>query len=113
MNDKLSKDAEHAGSESPAHAPDTDGRTTTNGHQASQGKASRGQAGRREEEGVLVTRWSFTWRAVTLRIADALAERIATPQPPTPTAGRHKSGRWALGGAAAAAAAYARSRGWL
>lgn len=79
----------------------------------SRGQTSRDQARRRESEGVLVMRWGFTWRAVTLRLADALAQRIATPPPPgTPSARRHTPGRWTLAGAAAAAA-YARSRGWL
>ncbi len=113
MNDEPMNDAEPAGSESPAPAPDTDGRTTLNGHHSSRGQASRGQARRREDEGVLVTRWGFTWRAVTLRIADALAQRIATPSPRTRSGGRHARGRWALGGVAAAAAAYARAQGWL
>jgi hypothetical protein len=113
MNDEPLIDAEPAGSESPGPAPDTHGRTTLNGHRASRGQASRGQARRRADEGVLVTRWGFTWRAVTLRIADALAQRIATPSPRTPSARRHARGRWALGGAAAAAAAYAQARGWL
>jgi hypothetical protein len=113
MNDKLTTDGEPTGPEAPTPTPDTDGRIDGNGRPASHGQVSRSQSRRREDEGLLITRWGYTWRAVTLRIADALAERIATPPPQTPTAGRHSRGRWALGGAVAAAAAYARSRGWL
>jgi hypothetical protein len=113
MNDEPMHDAEPAGSGSAAPAPDSDDPATPKGHRAARGQASPRRVRRREDEGVLVTRWGLTWRAVTLRIADALAQRICTPPPRAPSAGRHKRGRWAFGGVSAAAATYARSRGWL
>jgi hypothetical protein len=112
MNDEPKRDLD-TGFGSDAPAPDTDDLTTPKRCRASRGQGPRSQARQREDEGVLVTRWGFTWRAVILRITDALAQRIATPATVTPRAGRHARGRWALGGAAAAAIAYARARGWL
>lgn len=93
----------------PGRAPDTDVDTTP-GRRHTRRTAAR----RRAPEDTLVRSWGLTWRAATLRIADALAERIATPSPPDRPHRPRTSRRWAIGGGAAAAAvAYARSRGWV
>src|SRR5690242_16896270 len=113
MKDELINEAELPDAGSPDSAPETAHGTSVKADRSNQGQISRGQRRRLEDEGVLVTRWGFTCRAATLRLADAVAQRIATPRPRPPGAGRQTRGRWAFGGAVAAAAAYARSRGWL
>lgn len=92
-----------------ASVPEADGRAPS---RSTHGREPHEEPRRRADEGRLITRWSYTWRAVTLRMADAVAQRIATPQPGRRSGEGHRRGRWVVGGAAAAAA-YARSRGWL
>lgn len=107
MADEHSNSSETADSRTPTPMPGANGRIAR-----SERQARRTPARRHEDEGVLVTSWDLTWRAVILRVADAVAHRIATPASGTQRRSPRTVGRWAVGGLAAAAA-YARSRGWL